>query len=127
MRLLLSDNDRLFVPVTHYIEETLLVRRVRTQIASPWQNGIAERFVRTLRQELLNYLVTLFSFLESVIRQRLLEYKIYYNEDRTHSANGLDSPLGRATPETPRFGKLVAIPCVGGFHHRYALRGERAA
>ncbi len=127
VRLLLSDNDRLFVPVTQYIEETLLVRRVRTQLASPWQNGIAERFVRTLRQELLNYLVPLFSFSESVIRWRLLEYKNYYNEDRTHSANGLDSPLGRETPDAPRFGKLVAIPCVGGLHHRYAFTEVRAA
>jgi hypothetical protein len=62
-----------------------------------------------------------------MIRWRLLEYRTYSNEDRTHSANGLDSPLGRETPDAPRLGKLVAIPCVGGLHHWYVLKEKRAA
>jgi hypothetical protein len=103
--------------------DTLRREKKRPKI-SEWMRRL---FVWTLRQTLLNYLVPLFSFSESVIRQRLLEYKIYFNEDRTHSANGLDSPLGRETPESPSFGKLVAIPCVGGLHHRYALVEKRAA
>ncbi len=103
--------------------DTLRREKKRPKI-SEWMRRL---FVWTLRQTLLNYLVPLFSFSESVIRQRLLEYKIYFNEDRTHSANGLDSPLGRETPESSRFGKLVAIPCVGGLHHRYSLIDEKVA
>jgi hypothetical protein len=44
----------------------------------------------------------------------------YYNAERVHTALG-DSPNGRPseTPPAPS-AKVVALPRVGGLHHRYA-------
>jgi transposase InsO family protein len=80
---------------------------------SPWQNGIAERFVGTLRRECLDHMLI---FGEAHLRQVLSFYAEYYNEVRTHSGLGKDAPLSR---EVQRSGDLVAIPILSGLHHRY--------
>jgi transposase InsO family protein len=87
---------------------------------SPWQNGIAERFVGTLRRECLDHMLI---FGEAHLRQVLSFYAEYYNfyaeyynEVRTHLGLGKDAPLSR---EVQRSGDLVAIPILSGLHHRY--------
>ena len=48
----------------------------------------------------------------------LRDYLAYYMRSRTHLALGKDTPISRpVTP--PSAGRLVAIPEVGGLHHRY--------
>ena len=62
---------------------------------------------------------------ESQLRRVIRSYVAYYHEDRTHLGLGKDVPEERPIePET--MGKVVAIPRVGGLHHRYA-RGARFA
>ena len=92
LKYILSDNDQLYRPVRQFINQVLSLNSVTTQLASPWQNGIAERFVRTLREDLLNCIIP---YSESLVRARLQEYLRYYNEDRTHFSIDLDSPDGR--------------------------------
>jgi hypothetical protein len=36
---------------------------MRTSVRSPWQNGIAERWVGSARRELLDYITPLMSFI----------------------------------------------------------------
>ena len=48
-------------------------------------------------------------------------YFVYYNESRTHLALSKDAPIPRAT-SPPGGGTIVAIPQVGGLHHRYERR-----
>ncbi len=48
----------------------------------------------------------------------LKEYVGYDNESRTHLSLGKDSPSGREV-QGPELGEVVAIPQVGGLHHRY--------
>jgi hypothetical protein len=43
----------------------------------------------------------------------------YYNEDRPHMALDRDAPVPRAV-ELSSAGRIVALPRVAGFHHRYA-------
>ena len=119
VKYLIQDNDQLFLPVLSFIKETMRLKSVRTQIASPWMNGIAERFIRTLRTELLQFLLPISV---ELIRTRLLEFKEYYNAHRTHTTLGEDSPHGREVLVRPQNGKLVAVPHMGGLHHSYGWR-----
>jgi transposase InsO family protein len=57
------------------------VEPVRTSFRSPGQNGVAERFIGTVRRELLDYVIVLG---EGHRRTLLEEFIGYYHEDRTH-------------------------------------------
>ena len=118
LRYLLSDNDQLYRPVRQFIAQVLDLNSVTTQIASPWQNGVAERFIRTLREDLLHCIIP---YSEAMVRARLQEYLHYYNEDRTHSSIDLDSPAGREPPKMAALRKIRSEPRVGGLHRRYHL------
>jgi hypothetical protein len=48
-------------------------------------------------------------------------YVLYYTGSRTHLALGKDSPDPRPT-SAPEDGRVIAIPHVGGIHHRYERR-----
>ncbi len=41
----------------------------------------------------------------------------YYERSRTHLALDKDAPISRAV--SPTGGRIIAIPQVGGLHHRY--------
>lgn len=47
----------------------------RTSYQSPWQNGVAERFVGTARRELLDHVIVLD---DEHLRRLLGEYLVYY-------------------------------------------------
>jgi putative transposase len=61
-----------------------------------------------------------------VLRERHLlrlvrQHAAYYNEDRSHMGLDGDAPVTRAVePREP--GRLLALPRVGGLHHRYVRR-----
>jgi hypothetical protein len=57
---------------------------------------------------------------ERHLRRLLADYVAYYNVERVHTVLG-DSPHGRSseTRASPS-AKVVALPRVGGLHHRYA-------
>ena len=83
---------------------------------SPWQNGFAERWVGTLRRELLDHIIVLGKrHLLRLVRQHVA----YYNEDRPHMSLRGDAPIARPV-EPPNTGDVVALPRVGGLHHRYS-------
>jgi hypothetical protein len=47
------------------------------------------------------------------------EYVAYYNDDRPHMSLCTDAPITRPV-EPPNRGRVVAIPRLGGLHHRYS-------
>lgn len=84
---------------------------------APWQNGFAERFVGTIRRELLDHVIVLG---ERHLLRLVRDYVRFYNDDRPHiMALDGDAPVGRAA-ERPALGEVVALPRVGGLHHRYS-------
>jgi putative transposase len=83
---------------------------------APWQNGFAERFVGTIRRELLDHVIVIG---ERHLLRLVRDYVRFYNDDRPHMALDGDTPAGRAI-EGPEAGNVVALPRVGGLHHRYA-------
>ena len=55
---------------------------------------------------------------EQHLRRILREYLDYYHRCRTHLALDKDAPESRDWESTDE-GKVIAIPMVGGLHHRY--------
>src|SRR5258708_39745050 len=92
------------------------VRQLRIASRSPWQNGFAERWVGTLRRELLDHLIVLG---ERHLLRLVRQHVAYYNEDRPHMALDRDAPVTRNV-EPPNAGRIIAFPRVGGLHHRYS-------
>ena len=58
---------------------------------------------------------------DSPILRIVRSYVAYYNKTRTHLALGKDPPDPRPI-QTVDAGEIVAIPEVGGLHHRYGRR-----
>ncbi len=116
-RYLILDRDGKY---GHVVPEQLKswgVKLVRTAWRSPWQNGVAERWISSVRAELLTHVVVLN---EDHLRRLLAEYVAYYNRDRCHLALDKDAPEPREVQRRPTASaKVVALPRVGGIHHRY--------
>ena len=89
----------------------------QTSPASPWQNGVAERWIGSCRRELLDHVIALN---ESHLRRLIRDYISYYNSDRTHDSLDKDSPAIRPVSIKPENSSAIcSIPRVGGLHHRY--------
>jgi hypothetical protein len=59
-------------------------------------------------------------------RRHLRNFVDYYHEARTHLALEKDTPEHRAV-QVPALGRVVAIPKVGGLHHRNEHRAASEA
>jgi putative transposase len=84
-----------------------------TPVRASKANAIAERVVRTRRNECLDHLIPLD---EAHLRAMLDEYVTYYNTERPHRSLGLAPPRPRAGPPG---GPVRALPVLGGLHHIY--------
>jgi len=118
-RFLIFDNDSIFSADVARSIAGFGVHPRRTALQSPWQNGTAERFVGTVRRELLDHVVVLS---KDHLRRLLREYVVYYNAERIHTSIG-DAPKGRASETKPsRSAQITRLPRVGGLQGRYAWR-----
>ncbi len=118
-RHLIYDNDSIFSAAVTMAIERFQMSPKRTAFRSPWQNGMAERWVGSVRRELLDHVIVLN---EDHLRHLLGEYVDYYNDGRVHTLLQ-DSPAGRPVESRPSPGaKVVGLPRIGGLHHRYAWR-----
>ena len=92
----------------------------RTSFRSPWQNGIAERWIGSCRQELLDHVIVLN---EAHLRRLMRDYLSYYHEDRIHDSLEKDSPSTRTVShKSDPSANLISLPRIGGLHHRYDWR-----
>jgi len=117
-RFLLFDRDAKYGLEVSAAVRSLKMSPVRTSFASPWENGFAERWVGSCRQDLLDHVIVLN---ERHLQRLLRDYVSYHHEDRTHLGLGKETPGGR-TRSLPA-GPICSRPRLGGLHHRY----DRAA
>jgi putative transposase len=117
-RWLHRDRDRIFGDAFQRRAVGMGIANVVSAPASPWQNPYVERLLGSIRRECLDHVIVLN---EAHLRRVLLTYIRYYQRTRTHLGLEKDTPDHR--PVSPRFtGPIVAIPEVGGLHHRYERR-----
>ena len=83
--------------------------------ASPWQNPYVERLIGTIRRDCLDHMIVLNA---SHLRRILTIYSRSYHRTRTHLGLDNDAPDHRPV-SPPSAGPIIAIPEVGGLHHRY--------
>jgi putative transposase len=114
LRFLIRDRDTKFTVTFDHVFTTIDIRIIKTPVRAPRANAIAERFVGTIRRELLDRLL--------ILNQRhaaaaLRAFKRHYNHHRPHRALGQAAPL-RPLPAAPptavntvrrhdRFGGLI--------------------
>src|SRR5438876_10239931 len=97
----------------------MVIREVPSAARATWPNPFAERVIGSIRRECLDHVLVVN---ERHLRRLLRSYLAYYNATRPHQALHNNSPRPREV-QTPAGGRIVAIPQVGGLHHRY----QRAA
>jgi putative transposase len=119
LKYLILDREHTFHGEVLEAVNGLGVRPVRTAIRSPWQNGVAERWVGTCRRDLLDHVMVLN---QRHLKRLMKEYVCYYHDDRTHLSLDKETPAGRkAAKATPVDAKVVSMPRLSGLHHRYDL------
>ena len=89
---------------------------IQTPIRAPRANAYAERFVRTVRAECLDWLLILGRrHLEHVLRR----YVTHYNAERPHRALALLSPAGNDNRDQPTASTIERHDLLGGLIHEY--------
>ena len=117
-RFLLRDRDRIFGQEFVEQVQAMGIEEVLSTPRSPWQRAYVERLIGTIRRECLDHLIVLN---EKCLRRHLQSFVEYYHRSRTHLSLEKDTPESR--PIQPRSaGPIIAIPEVGGLHHRYERR-----
>jgi len=112
---LLRDRDASYGSVFSKRVAAMGVTEVVTAPRSPGQNPHVERVIGSIRRECLDHVVI---FNERHLRRVLSSNVDYYQRTRTHLSLDKDCPDPR--PIQPRrIGRVVAVPQVGGLHHRY--------
>jgi transposase InsO family protein len=117
-RYLLRDRDRIFGQQFVDQVKAMGIKQVLSAPRSPWQRASVERLIGTIRRECLDHMIV---FSERCLYRHLQSFTEYYHRSRTHLSLAKDSPEPRPI-QAPEAGRIIAIPQVGGLHHRYERR-----
>jgi transposase InsO family protein len=117
-RFLVRDRDSKFTSVFDAVFASEGMRILRTPVRAPRANGIAERWIGTVRRELLDRIL--------IINRRhltavLAEYVAHFNDHRPHRALGQAAPLNSLPPAaSPSQCHLRRRDRLDGLIHEYA-------
>lgn len=111
---LIHDNDSKFTPIFDSIFVAERVHVIHTPVRAPNANAVAERWIRTVRNECLDKLLIVD---EAHLRRVLREYVAYYNSARPHQALAQQTPIPGAIPTAE--GVVGCRPILGGIQNDY--------
>jgi putative transposase len=117
-RWLIFDRDAKYGLEVPVAIRSMKISAVQTSYQSPWQNGVAERWVESCRRDLLDHIIAIN---KQHLKRLLSDYIRYYHEDRTHLGLEKETTAGRVPSVVD--GPVVSHGRLGGMHHRY----DRAA
>jgi putative transposase len=116
VRVLIRDRDSKYSGPFDEVFHSQGIRTVKTPVRGPKANAIAERFIRTVRVECLDWLLILNRrHLERVLRI----YVDHYNRERPHRALGLRPPERSERPERSPMGEIRRRDRLGGLINEY--------
>lgn len=114
-RFLIRDRDAIYGLDFCERVKNMGIEEVVTAYRSPWQNPFVERLIGSIRRECLNHVIVLD---EAHLIRILTEYFAYYHDDRTHLSLERNAPTARNVESLDQ-ARVIALPRVGGLHHRY--------
>src|SRR5262249_41749288 len=113
---LIHDRDSKFSGTFDEIFRSEGINVIHTPIRAPQANAYAERFVRTVRTECLDWLPIIGRrHLESVLRI----YTAHYNRERPHRGLALLSPEATNAARPPTGREITRRDRLGGLIHEY--------
>ncbi len=116
MRFLIHDRDSKFTSAFDEVFGSEGIKVIHTPIRAPQANAYAERFVRTVRGECLDWLLILGRrHLERVLRI----YLAHYNNERPHRGLALLPPESPNADGQPAAGAIERRDRLGGLIHEY--------
>ena len=118
IQVLIRDRDAKFTAVFDHVFAADGIRVVRTPVRAPKANAYAERWVRTVRTECLDWLlIRNHRHLEHV----LAVYVEHYNSARPHRSLEVQTPLPAHRPpaRTGSVGEIDRLDRLGGLIHEY--------
>jgi putative transposase len=114
---LMRDRDAKFTDTFDAIFASEGIRILRTPIRAPRANAFAERWVGTVRRELLDRMLVLG---RRHLQIALLGYVAHYNQHRPHRALGQAPPQGAVPPPAPAANvRVLRVDRLGGLIHEY--------
>jgi len=114
-RYMIRDRDSTYGEWFQQRVKNMGIKEVVIAPRSPWQNPFVERVIGSVRRECLDNVII---WNERHLLRVLSSYLDYYHDSRTHLSLERNSPNPRKV-EPRSQGKVIAIPQVGGLHHRY--------
>ena len=117
-QVLLRDRDTKFTVAFDAVFAAEGIRVLRTPVRAPRANAYAERWVGTVRREVLDRMLIVGC---RQLRSVLAEYADHYNGHRPHRGLGQTPPLAPGEPAvlTPS-GRIMRRDRLGGLIHEYA-------
>jgi putative transposase len=116
MRFLIHDRDSKFTAAFDEVFRSEGINVIHTPIRAPQANAYAERFVRTIRAQCLDWLLIIGRrHLESVLRS----YTAHYNRERPHRGLALLSPDSTNANPRPSAGEIKRRDRLGGLIREY--------
>jgi len=109
---LIRDRDRIYGSVVARRLRSMGIRDKPTAPASPWQNGVAERLIGSIRRECVDHIIVLGEVHLGILQS----YARYYNDIGTHRSLDKDAPVTR---QIQRIGSIKSHAILGGLHHHY--------
>jgi hypothetical protein len=113
-RYMIRDRDRIYGTVVTRRLRAMGIRDRPTAPASPWQNGVAERLIGSIRRESVDHMIVLG---EAHLGRILKSYARYYVGVRKHRSLNKDAPVSRSAQRGIRLvehdrAKALASPCL---------------
>ena len=116
-RYLIHDRDGCFGASFNRRVGSLRIRQIHTPVKAPKANAIAQRWVRTIRNECLDHRLILG---HQHLQRSVTEFIAYYNRWRPHRSLGQIAPCPHVTGLPARSARhLIAKPILSGLHHVY--------
>lgn len=116
VRILLHDRDAKLSGTFDELVRAEGVRVLKTPVRAPQANAVAERWVRTVRNECLDYVLV---FGRRHLEQILRDYVTHYNAERPHRSLALDAPAGAHEARGSPSSHILRRDLVGGLIHEY--------